>query len=389
MVTCPSSQSAPVTPSPSSTLSPDACLRLLLGDLSMLSTLLGVGTGVVLQEGVSSLIAQMREAMHTTPESERGLHIGFLLMLYAYTGAYPCDNGLSSFEVAIPEPLKTEGSGAFGTCIRGVFLGTQQVVLKSLYSDDKAKVAERLRREATLWKQLRHPRILRFIGLHTAGDITYMVSPWMENGHATAYVTNHPDMNCLNLLLQIAEGLQYLHNSGIVHGDVRGPNILISTSGDACIADFGLSNALADFNPQLYSTLWHTGGNPRWVAPELMITLEPGTATRRPLRTKESDVFSFGRVIVELTTACAPFAEVGSDYDIPSKVKAGEIPMRPVGEAVAARGLVDDVWNLAQECWSYDPASRPTATEVFQRLQSVARNCVPARSTSDQGLLLT
>ncbi|KDQ17704.1 hypothetical protein BOTBODRAFT_580817 [Botryobasidium botryosum FD-172 SS1] len=311
--------------------------------------------------------------MIVAPESERNVYISRLLKLYAYTRVYPCENGLSSFEV-VPNFSKCEGRGSFGSCCRGVFLGMQPVALKSLSADDKEKMAKRLRREATLWAKLRHPRILRFIGLYTLDRDTYMVSPYMENGHATAYVAKQPDLNCLKLLSQIAEGLEYLHDMDVVHGDLRGPNILISASGDACIADFGLSRVLADFNPQLFSTLWHTAGNPRWLAPELLV--EYDVKSRGPLRTKETDVFSFGRVIVELTTACAPFAEL-TDRSVQVKVQPGVSvnPMRPLGEAVLARGLDDDMWELAQDCWSLDPALRPTATEVLQRLRSASRDC--------------
>ncbi|KDQ17702.1 hypothetical protein BOTBODRAFT_172134 [Botryobasidium botryosum FD-172 SS1] len=337
--------------------------------------LLGVGTSENLHEEALRRIARTRESLAITPEPAHSTYIDWLLRLYAFTGVYPCDDGLSSFEV-VPDHRKREGNGAFGTCCRGVFLRKQQVVLKSLNSDDKEKVAKRLRREATLWRQLRHPRILRFIGLHTVDDTTHMVSPYMENGHATAYVAKHPNLNCLNLLTQAAEGLRYLHDMDIVHGDLRGSNILISASGDAFIADFGLSKLLANFDPELYSTVWHTAGNYRWLAPELMPMVPPGPGAapdQWPLRTKESDVFSFGRVIVELTTACAPFAgEVSNHFDILSQVRVLKNPQRPVGEAAIARGLDDDMWKLAQDCWSHDPASRPTATEIFNRLQSVS-----------------
>ncbi|KDQ17701.1 hypothetical protein BOTBODRAFT_580733 [Botryobasidium botryosum FD-172 SS1] len=381
-VRTPRTQSAPVTSTTSPTQPSPDTYQPFLGDLSELSTLLGAGAGENLHEQLSHLIARTRQSLATTPEPIRSAHLEWLLKLYAITGVYPCDDGLSSLEV-VPDHSKREGNGAFGTCCRGVFLKVQQVVLKSLNSDEKEKVSKRLRREATLWGQLRHPRILRFIGLHTVDDTTYMVSPYMENGHATAYVAKQPNLNCLDLLTQVAEGLQYLHDMDVVHGDLRGSNILISASGDAFIADFGLSKLLVDFDPELYSTVWHTAGNYRWLAPELMplVAPKPGAAYQWPLRTKESDVFSFGRVIVELTTACAPFAaEVSNHPDILSQVRTLKNPQRPVGEAAFVRGLDDDMWKLAQDCWSDDPASRPTAAEIFVRLQSVSRECASPAS---------
>lgn len=156
-----------------------------------------------------------------------------------------------------------------------------------------------------------------------------MVSPWMMNGSAISYLQRKPNADRLRLLAQAAEGVNYLHTFHplVVHGDLRGPNILVSESGDACIADFGLAHVAAKDNKHSYSTKWKLAGNPRWMAPELLF----GDGADR---TPATDVFSFGRLIIELLTGEHPFCELENIASVIVAVEKGDLPQRPDGDAV-------------------------------------------------------
>jgi len=86
-------------------------------------------------------------------------------------------------------------------------------------------------------------------------------------------------------------------------------------------------------------------------------------------RTIASDIFSFGRVILELTTGQPPFFDVEKSGRVALLVMDGEFPSRLKDETAVARGLNDGMWELAEDCWRYEPSKRPSATEVFRRLQ--------------------
>ena len=106
-------------------------------------------------------------------------------------------------------------------------------------------------------------------------------------------------------MLGVAEGLDYLHSRGVVHGDVRPvgtslelaprgivftmrkQNILVNAQGDACLADFGLAIVVDSKS----STGAGRGHNSLWAAPE---TLNHGR------RSREADVFSYGLVAIEV-----------------------------------------------------------------------------------------
>jgi len=220
-----------------------------------------------------------------------------------------------------------------------------------------------------VWRGLRHPNVLPFIGAVTLGPKLYMVSPWMENGDLRRFLKRTLGANYLKLLLQIAEGLQFLHtlDPPIIHGDLKGPNILISGTGDACIADFGLSHRLVDGVSKDYSSPWHNAGNTRWQAPEILKaeTAEDGK------RTTCSDVFAFGRVIIEVFTMEVPFSEISSNLVVGTKVLAGKNPMRPKGLGVRLRGLDDRMWGLMVDCCRVQADQRPSIQSVVTRLRAI------------------
>ncbi|KZV81171.1 kinase-like protein [Exidia glandulosa HHB12029] len=103
-----------------------------------------------------------------------------------------------------------------------------------------------------------------------------MVSPWCANGNIVEYFaarSHLPAADMAQLQLRLV-----LHHERIVHGDLKGPNILVLSDGTACVADFGVSTVLCD-QPQSASA----AGTFRWMAPELL-------DDDNPQRTRESDM---------------------------------------------------------------------------------------------------
>jgi len=217
-----------------------------------------------------------------------------------------------------------------------------------------------------VWRDLWHPNVLPFIGPITLESKLYMVSPWMENGDARVFVRRNPNVNRSIILLQIARGLQYLHsrNPAVVHGDLKAANVLISNNGEARIADFGLSRA-TDISSAGYSTGWRVAGNARWQAPELLQDSDSG---QLPQRTKESDVFAFGRVMIEIYTGEVPFFYLRDMAVLVSLVKGILIPNRPTEPEVISRGLNDRMWEIVKDCCSQHPAHRLTVGDLVHQL---------------------
>ncbi|KDQ09468.1 hypothetical protein BOTBODRAFT_642686, partial [Botryobasidium botryosum FD-172 SS1] len=234
-------------------------------------------------------------------------------------------------------------------------------------------ICQRAQREMKVWKRLRHPNVLPFIGSIALGSPTtlYMVSPWMDNGDLGYYLKTHPEADGTLLLTQIAAGVEYLHGSDpvVVHGDLKAANVLISETGEACLGDFGLSEVIFDLGDDSRSrdvtngnsSVFKFAGNPKWQAPELLYDEQR--------RTTESDMFAFGRVIFEVYAMETPFASFTSSR-IVSLVLLGKHPSRPGGQEVIARGLNDAMWKFMERCCDTDPEKRPTAPEAHRWLRS-------------------
>ncbi|KLO05442.1 kinase-like protein [Schizopora paradoxa] len=206
-------------------------------------------------------------------------------------------------------------------------------------------------REAVLWKAANHPNVLQFTGLcrlQELGSSIALVSPWMRHGHLLNYVQHNCDANRSCMLAQTARGLLYLHSIGIIHGDLKCSNIMVDDNGLAKISDFGLGT-IESVRVATSASSSSSGGNPRWLAPELMSG--PGKSTC------ESDVYAFGMTALELFTEKVPFPDVYT-ASLPYAIAiAGLEPSWPGPEA-EARGLTSKMWKLMKKCWSRNPSLR-------------------------------
>ncbi|KAJ6482843.1 kinase-like domain-containing protein [Mycena vitilis] len=251
-------------------------------------------------------------------------------------------------------------AGGFGDIYRATY-GNKTVALKHMrhfiQTSEIRDIRLKLCREALVWKDLRHRNILTFIGIDRESfpSSLCMVSPWMEHGTILNHLKTHGRANVDKLLYEIAQGLQYLHSQNIVHGDLRGANILINEDWSACLADFGLSvfaNATTTMHTSAHA------GSIHWMAPEL---IDPDRFGCRFARSPASDVYAFGCVCFELYTGQAPFSESSQPAAL-LRVVNGERPQRPS----SSPAMWDSLWQHVNEYWAQDPTTRPATEAVVE-----------------------
>ncbi|TFK41751.1 kinase-like domain-containing protein, partial [Crucibulum laeve] len=160
----------------------------------------------------------------------------------------------------------------------------------------------------------------------------------------------------------IARGMHYLHQKRIVHGDLKGANILVDRCGRACVADFGLSSVIDSNVLKMSSVGGGSAGTIRWQAPEL---IDPVNETIRP--TSSSDIFAFACSCYEIFTGGVPFTEVLRDVTVIYKIMQGHRPLRPTN-LHTKHGLTDLIWALIERCWAQHPMDRPDVEEVLRCL---------------------
>jgi serine/threonine protein kinase len=176
----------------------------------------------------------------------------------------------------------------------------------------RANFYVRFRREVPLMQRLEHPHILPVLGYGEAVDLVYMVLPFMPGGTLATYLANFPHglplSEAADLLEQMAEAVDYAHQHGVIHRDLKPTNVLRDAHGQLFLSDFGIARLLpvgdgttrlADGQAPL--TLTATGqvlGTPIYMAPEQIGGARVGPAV---------DLYALGIVLYQMVTGAVPF----------------------------------------------------------------------------------
>ncbi|KAF9464908.1 kinase-like domain-containing protein [Collybia nuda] len=283
------------------------------------------------------------------------------------TDVYPARFKLQGVKLTDCYPY---ANGGFADVYRGTHEG-RVVCLKAIRLSKPSQVKyfyKRLCPEAILLGQLKHQNVLPLYGICELGQQLSLVSPWAEHGDINSYLELNPGANRARLSQDVAYGVAYLHDNNIIHGDLKGANILVDGSGRALVADFGLS---AVMDPQIIrwtsqSSLMK-GGTTRWQAPELFGRGNDGVVNN----SKHSDIYALACVLYEIFTGRIPFFEDPRNVTVMYRVSIeGKQPSRPLPSSSpwSAWGLTEPIWELMTCCWSEDPMARPTIEQYITRL---------------------
>lgn len=174
----------------------------------------------------------------------------------------------------------------------------------------------------------------------------------------------------IRILSEIAHGLAELHSVGVVHGDIKPDNILLSNDSPPIVrlADFGLAS-LRDSSIIGQSTLVETShqrGTPIYCAPEMLINVhsdEPTCGVAKPSR--KTDMYAFSILMWEVMTEKRPFETIKDEVTLCSFVHQGG---RPTLSDISSE-FPDKIKNLVSASWGQKRSDRKTAIECFASLQ--------------------
>ncbi|KAF9643883.1 kinase-like protein [Thelephora ganbajun] len=205
-----------------------------------------------------------------------------------------------------------------------------------------------------MWKYLEHPNILSLRGVTM--NPPRLISDWMPNGNLSNYIGNNANADRLGLISDIVEGFKYLHSRDVIHGDIKGLNILVDNPVRARIADFGISIVTRNDNSLRPATDQSMIFTLRWAAPEVLQGGNPS---------KKSDVYSFAMVMIEVFTGAFPFN--GRELPVTAAAIIGGERPPLVGHATFTPNLQE----LTQNCWRQDADERPEMSEIAQVLANI------------------
>ena len=195
------------------------------------------------------------------------------------------------------------GRGAMGVVYRAMDSVLERVVAvktvnMALEREHADKYEARFYQEARAAGGLNHPNIVTVYDAGKAGDVVYMAMEYIEGVELRTLIGEGRQLavaQALSIAAQVAEGLAYAHERGVVHRDIKPANIMVVANGPVKITDFGIARMRAS------ADLTQTGvmlGSPKYMSPEQVI------GKRADHR---SDVFSLGVILYEMLCGAAPF----------------------------------------------------------------------------------
>lgn len=286
-------------------------------------------------------------------------YLATLGVICSAIGRLPTSSVLSS-GLQKPEDIAV-ASGGFSDIWRGD-LNAVQVAMKAfrLHARGLEGAKKILWTRIPIWRRLHHPNVLPLRGVNTTYFQLALVYDWGEYGNITQYVASNSSASRPSLLFDVANGLEYLHDLGIPHGNLKGTNVVIDSNGHARLTEYGLAPINTNPSFVIAATPGSTGTS-RWLAPEL-ITPPPNENTMPVMETKAADVFAFGMLAVEVFTGEVPFVDQRWNEAVTLHISRGGRPKMP--RNAHAVGLTVKMWELLESCWKHDPEKRPTMREV-------------------------
>jgi serine/threonine-protein kinase len=255
------------------------------------------------------------------------------------------------------------GRGGMAVVYRGQDLRIgRPVAIKVLYVDDE-DLRDRFLQEARAAGNLDHRSIVRIydVGEDTGGP--YIVMEFIDGVTLADHIAANHELSLprkLDLFLELLDGLEYAHNTGLIHRDVKPQNIMLQRNGALKILDFGIAR-LGNSTLTLSGTML---GTPNYMSPE---QIEGRTVDRR------SDVFAAGLVLYELLSYRQAFSGDTAHQVLNAIARSRPTPLREV-----CPGIDTGLEIIVDKAIHKDPARR------YQTMAAMAADLRRLRGRFDQ-----
>ncbi|CAE6206843.1 unnamed protein product [Arabidopsis arenosa] len=274
---------------------------------------------------------------------------------------------------------KELGDGGFGTVYYGTLKDGRAVAVKRLFERSLKRV-EQFKNEIDILKSLKHPNLVILYGCTTRHSRELLlVYEYISNGTLAEHLHGNQAQSrpiCwparLQIAIETASALSYLHTSGIIHRDVKTTNILLDSNYQVKVADFGLSRLFPTDQTHISTA---PQGTPGYVDPEYYQCYRLN---------EKSDVYSFGVVLSELISSKEAVDITRHRHDINlanmaiSKIQndaVHELADLSLGFArdPSVKKMMSSVAELAFRCLQQEREVRPSMDEIVEILRGIQK----------------
>ncbi|XP_032693151.1 mitogen-activated protein kinase kinase kinase 4 isoform X3 [Lontra canadensis] len=247
------------------------------------------------------------------------------------------------------------GEGQYGkvyTCI-SVDTGELMAMKEIRFQPNDHKTIKETADELKIFEGIKHPNLVRYFGVELHREEMYIFMEYCDEGTLEEVSRLGLQEHVIRLYSkQITVAINVLHEHGIVHRDIKGANIFLTSSGLIKLGDFGCSVKLKNNAQTMPGEVNSTLGTAAYMAPEV-ITRAKGEGHGRA-----ADIWSLGCVVIEMVTGKRPWHEYEHNFQIMYKVGMGHKP--PIPERLSPEGK-----DFLSHCLESEPRMRWTASQLL------------------------
>ena len=257
--------------------------------------------------------------------------------------------------------VKLIGSGGMANVYLGIYMNTGANVAIKILKPEFSSDDEFIRRfdaEAKSVASLNHANIVKVYGVGHEGNFRYIVQEYIEGITVKDLINQNGHLdwkNAVPIVIQIGLALDYAHQNGIVHRDIKPQNILISRDRVAKITDFGIARAASS------TTITMTGvqmGSVHYFSPEQARGGNVGP---------QSDIYSLGVSLFEMVTGRLPF-----DGDSNVAIAVKHLQETPPVPSSLMQGIPKGLDSIIAKCMQKSPERRyQTMRQLVTELDSL------------------